>query len=249
MKLRKIKSDLNKLIKKGEKLYLALVIKNTPDLRKRYQEGNGTSLIKKLPDFSEDYQEWYSESVVLIKQLLPSRVDDFIDYYRPRYKRRKEDITYENYTISDCLYGLSVTKGVDWNKQEIAGPSAAIPKFKQQLEIVKSLNKRFESTLFDIGKIVQADLFDNELEAAEELGNKGFFRGAGAIAGVVLEGHLKSVCKNHNITIRKKRPKISDYNQLLKDNKVINVAEWRKIQYLADVRNLCNHKKNKKLTR
>jgi len=93
--------------------------------------------------------------------------------------------------------------------------------------------------------LVQADLFDSELEAAKELNKKGFVRGAGAIAGVVLEKHLAQVCENHNVKVSKKNPGINDYNQLLKDNEVIEVKDWRFIQHLADLRNLCDHDKKK----
>jgi uncharacterized protein (UPF0332 family) len=81
------------------------------------------------------------------------------------------------------------------------------------------------------------------------LNKKGFTRGAGAIAGVVLERHLKQVCKNHNITITKRNPTINDLNQLLKDNNIIEVPDWRFIQRLSDLRNLCDHDKEKEPTR
>ena len=97
-------------------------------------------------------------------------------------------------------------------------------------------------------EIVQADLFDNELDAAQELNRKGFVRGAGAIAGVVLEKHLGHVFSKHGLKTRKKVPSINDYNQLLKDNSVIDTATWRFIQHLGDLRNLCNHIKDREPT-
>ena len=69
-----------------------------------------------------------------------------------------------------------------WEKQKIVGKEAAIPRFHQQLIILKSAKGRFESSLFDIKQLLQSDLFDSELEAAKELNNKGFTRGAGAVA-------------------------------------------------------------------
>jgi hypothetical protein len=178
-----------------------------------------------------------------LKQLLPERVSDFVRLYE-KPKNRK-DITSENYVIEDALQGLVITEGVT----RITGPEDAIPKFVQQLNIVKSAKRRFESSLFDIRQLVQADLFDSELDAARELNKKGFTRGAGAIAGVVLERHLKQVCKNHNITITKRNPTINDLNQLLKDNNIIEVPDWRFIQRLSDLRNLCDHDKEKEPTR
>ena len=114
-----------------------------------------------------------------------------------------------------------------------------------QLEILKSATARFESKLLEIQQLVQADLFDSELDAARELVKHKFERGAGAIAGVVLEKHLSQVAGNHNITTRKKHPTISDFNDLLKQGGVLDVPTWRQIQRLGDIRNLCDHNKGR----
>ncbi len=89
--------------------------------------------------------------------------------------------------------------------------------------------------------LVQADLFDNELDASEELNKKGFHRGAGALAGVVLEGHLRTTSEQHKITVPK-GAMLGKLNELLKQNNVIDIATWRFIQHLTDLRNLCDHK-------
>jgi hypothetical protein len=81
------------------------------------------------------------------------------------------------------------------------------------------------------------------LDAAGELAKRGFLRAAGALAGVVLERHLGQVCDNHNIKVTKKNPTIGDLNDLLKENGVLQIPEWRSIQHLADIRNLCDHDK------
>ena len=133
--------------------------------------------------------------------------------------------------------------------ERIVGLDAAIPKFRQQLNIVKSIKKRFESSLFDIQQIVRADLFDSEIDEARELLKNGFLRAAGAIAGVVLEKHLEQVCFNHNIKIRKRNPHISDYNDMLKKEDILDVPTWRFIQRLGDIRNLCVHKKDREPTK
>jgi hypothetical protein len=176
----------------------AEVIEQVKDIAKNQEEAE--KFLKKLPNFRESYQAWYSESLIVIKQLLPDRLGDFIKLYE-KPKTRKE-ITYGNYVIEDYLQGMTVTKG--HYKEKVVGPDAAIPQYKQQLQILKSVEKRFESTLFDIKQLVQADLFDSELESAKELAKNKFIRAAGAISGVVLEKHLSQVCKNHSISISKK---------------------------------------------
>lgn len=196
-----------------------------------------------MPRFKNKYQAWYSEALPVIKLLLPDRTSDFVKLYE-KPKARK-NITHENYVIEDYLQGLGVTRGAD----KIVGPESAISRFSQQLNILKSAQRRFESSLFDIKSVLQADLFDSDLDAAHELNTKGFIRGAGAMAGVVLEHHLSQVCDKHQIKITKSHPTINDYNQALKDSSVLETADWRFIQHLTDLRNLCDHSKQKEPTK
>src|ERR1700730_9876215 len=136
---------------------------------------------------------WYSEALACVSQLLPNRREDFTMYYKPLKTRKSLDA--ENYTVSDYLRGLSANRGLE----EVVGLAAALQPFEQQLKIVEALKQRFESSLFDIRALIQADLFDNELDAAAELNKKGFHRGAGAMAGVVLEEHLTTICAQHQV--------------------------------------------------
>lgn len=252
--LEKYKKDLEKLITLGSLLAYAIEFECFPDItieetkqisKKKISKKKYKEYLKELPSFKNKYQSWYSESLVVLKFLLPDRVNDFVKLYE-KPKGRKA-IEYGNYVIEDYLQGLSVTKG--YQKEKVVGPDAAIPQFQQQLNILKSAQQRFESSLFDIKHLVQADLFDSELEAANELNKKGFVRGAGAIAGVVLEGHLTQVCENHKIKITKKNPSIGDLNDLLKKNDVIETSTWRFIQHLGDLRNKCDHKKQSEPTK
>lgn len=240
MSFERYKKDIERLVAKGEHLFLAMYVKRMPKEEKSKMDKEA---LKNLPDFTEEYQSWYSESIVCISQLMPDRLEDFTSYYKP-LKMRK-DITAANYTVSDYLQGLEITRG--WEKTKVVNQDAAIPVFRQQVNIVKSLQQRFESSLFDIQALVQANLFDNELDAAEELNKKGFRRGAGAVAGVVLEGHLRTICKQHRITAPK-NAMLGKLNDLLKEKGVLDIPIWRLIQHLIDLRNLCDHKKAKEPT-
>jgi hypothetical protein len=253
--LDRYKNDLGSLIAKGDDLLNAMLAECFPDkiterLRKEFEKaGISKPLIGKktkeyfdsLPTFQQAYQSWYSEAKAMVKQLLPDRLADFVRHYE-KAKPRK-DITYANYTIEDYLQGLNVNRLSGLQREKIVGPDAAIPQFQQQLAIVQSVKARFESSLFDIRQLVQADLFDSELEAAEELAKNKFTRAAGAVAGVVLERHLAQVCDNHNIKVAKQNPTISDLNDILKGANVVDIPQWRFIQHLADIRNLCDHNK------
>lgn len=228
------KDELQNLIKEGYRLYYSLAVeynKITPAQKKKLQ-------IKELPPFSRNYEQWYSKSYAVIKQILPDRLDDFIKLYK---NEKRKEIDHLTYTISDCLLGLTTSLRGELK----CDGSTAIPKVWQQIQILESVSQKFESKLFEIIKIVQADLFDSELDAAKELLKNGFLRGSGAIAGVVLEKHLFEVCSNHKVIIKKKEPTISDFNDLLKKENIIEVPLWRFIQHLGDLRNLCDHNKKR----
>jgi hypothetical protein len=237
--LDRYKKDLDALISNGQKLSLAILAESAPEDFTRALSKKAREVSKELPSFRESYQPWYSEAKALIKQLLPDRLEDLVRHYERPKPRPIKDFTGENYTIEDYLQGVTVNRG----SQKVVGLEAAIPRFQQQLAIVKAVKTRFESSLFDIRQLVQADLFDSELDAAQELAKNKFLRAAGAVAGVVLERHLAQVCENHGVKITKKSPVISDFNDALKAANTFDVPQWRSIQHLADIRNLCDHNK------
>jgi hypothetical protein len=237
--LSRYRADLSKLLELGDLMEEDIFLKElsktrdlTEEEKKRAEKNKGA--------FRREYQKWYTEALAVIRQITPERREEFEHLYRGDGKRRSIDIT--NYTIQDWLAGLTFTSS------NVDGYAAAAMRFSVQLEILKAAEKRFESTLFDIRQILQAELFDSELDTAKELLKGGFFRGAGAIAGVVLEKHLAQVASNHAITIRKKHPSISDLNDALKNAGVIDLTVWRGIQRLGDLRNLCDHSKEREPT-
>lgn len=241
-KVETMQKELRNLISKGNHLYLAMLddVKGLPDdFKKELKEKK-----IKLPNFKNEYDTWYSEALAVIKQILPDRQADFIRQYKD--EKRKE-IDFLTYGIADYLLGLRTTRY--GGSEVVADGSAAVGKMQIQNSILEAAEKRFESSLFDIQEVLQADLFDSELSAAKELAKKGFVRGAGAIAGVVLEKHLGHVCEMHNLKTRKKHPTISDFYQMLKENEIIDTAKWRFIQHLGDLRNLCDHNKDKEPTK
>ncbi len=116
--LEKYKDDLNKLIEEGELLKKALI---------REQESTNNTKNKDNIEinysFKENYQTWYSESLNLIKIILPDRINDF--------KKLYEKNGIEKYLL-DSIHLL-------WNDN-------TINLFNQQLSILKSA----QSSLDDI---------------------------------------------------------------------------------------------------
>ena len=66
---------------------------------------------------------------------------------------------------------------------------------------------------------------------------------------MVLEKHFSTVLSNHNLKMSKKEPVISDFNDLFKQEKVYDIVNWRFIQHLGDIRNLCDHNKDREPTK
>ena len=232
--LSKFNDELDQLLEKGKLLLYSMAL----DVGAIDEETRQALLKMKLPSFKCDYESWYSISMQVIKQVLPDRYEDFVKQYK---NEKRKEVDHLTYTISDYLIGLRTTRGYEVKTDG----KAAIPKFESQLNILKSAKGRLSSALYDMVEVLQADFFDNEIEAARELWKKGFYRGAGAVGGVVLERHLGNVCEKHGIKVSKKHPTINDFNQLLKDKEVIDVATWRFIQHLGDLRNLCDHSKER----
>lgn len=191
---------------------------------------------KKVGRITKDYQSWYSKTLPVIKQLLPERYQEFQEQYRIE-KRNIRDINIQNYTIYDYLTGTSIPGLV-----RDASITVFSNKFQHQIAILLSARDRIDFLLNDIEGILQNNLFYHEIDAAEELLKKNHFRAAGALAGVSLEVHLSHVCENHSIEINTRNPHISDYNNALKEKNIIDVPNWRHIQHLGDIRNLCVHK-------
>lgn len=225
-----LKSELIELIKDGDKLKASLSIYTTKfDFSKASEKD-----IKIITYFYDNYEKWYSKAQVVIKVILPDRYADFCNLYK---NDKRKELSWMTYTISDAVQHII-------NNDKSLHPYKALTRLNQQVAMLEVSLDKFESKIFDIQCILQADVFDSEIESARHLFRMGYLRAAGAICGVIIEKHLAEVCSNHNVVLRKKTPTISDYNDVLKDN-AYDTIEWRKIQRLGDLRNLCDHSKER----
>ncbi len=242
--------QLIELVNHGADLLCAMQYESYPkETTKQVMENLGADIaaskkfLAALPNFNTSYQKWYSEAQAVVSQLLPNRLADFNSYYE--YPKPRKEITSQNYMIKDSLQGLTITS----RGSVIAESSSAIPALTQQLYIVRAALDTLGSALMDLKGMLQADLFDTEAESAAALAKAGYLRAAGAICGVIIEKHLQYVCGLHNLKPPKKNSTINDLNQLLKDKNILDVPQWRHIQLLADIRNLCDHAKEREPTK
>lgn len=217
-----LKEEILKLKNKGLN-FLKILSKNE-------EKGIPIEIIK-------DYEIWYTQALNVIKQIIPERLEDFQKLYRNE-KRKTTD--FNTYVMTDVLRGLALTKA-DTN-------TVVYCLILNQEKILESCLSKFDSKIFDIQNILRADVFDSELDSARYLLKNGFLRASGAICGVILEKHLNKVCDDHGLKITKKDPSLATYNDALKEN-VYDTLEWRRMQRLGDLRNLCDHNKQKEPTK
>lgn len=199
-----------------------------------------TKDVKDIISFGTKYQNWYSRAYKIVEALAPERLPEFVSYYLIDPKRKTTDAG--NYVLQDYIKGIGARTDIYDQPLWDINNLAAI-RVLNQLQILSSLSSRIESVLQDVTGHLFAELQDAELAAATRL-KKISKRAAGALAGVVLERHLQRAADNHKISIGKKYPTISELNDPLKNNGIYDTHIWRKIQLLADIRNLCSHQKS-----
>lgn len=94
--------------------------------------------------------------------------------------------------------------------------------------------------LFEVRKLVEAEVFDDFLEQAEHLFDLGYYQPAAVIAGSVLEDGLRKLCQMHKIPITD-RPKLDRMNADLAKASIFSKLVQKKITALADLRNKASH--------
>jgi hypothetical protein len=239
------KEELKKLLEELQadalRIYVAELYRKQPKETVVTHKAAGVSekelkALSKEWQLNASYQRWYTTCIPLIRQLAPDRLAEFRSYYEIPPARKS--YSWGTYTIQDYLIGtIFAQMGEGKNLNSFCA------KFNNQIQILCATAAAVDNVLANIKGILQFNLFRHELDAADELKNKGHLRAAGALAGVMLESHLSAACENHQIAIQKKNPTIGDFNDALKATQIIEQITWRLIQRLADLRNLCVHAK------
>lgn len=241
--LKKIKEDFENLKSKGLLMLKCLEFKTYSPQKIKELSPKEREQEKALYNFfDKEYQSWFTESQILVKQLIPLRLTEFTELYIGDGKRKS--IEFSTYNIQDWLRGTRVSEDFYTQKKPFEEAIVVFMNFQTQMSILGSLESRLISSLFEISSVIQADIFDSELDSSKELCKKGFFRASGAVCGVVLEKHFHQILINRNIKVTKRNPALSDLNDLLKQNEIIHTHNWRHIQRLIDLRNICCHYKS-----
>lgn len=191
---------------------------------------------KEAKQFQYDYQRWYTRALKAVASLAADRHAEFRSYYEVDPKRKS--LGYGTYVIQDYIKGVAPG---GYQHQGFDTRAQVVTCFFNQLTILKAISDRVDSVLANIEGELYSELQDSEVVVARQLA-KVSARAAGALVGVVIEGHLQKVALAHEVKLAKKNPTIADLNDPLKAASVIDTPTWRKISFLADLRNLCSHK-------
>lgn len=98
--------------------------------------------------------------------------------------------------------------------------------------------------LNSLRNLVQAEVFNNELEQAEELFDRGYATAAAVIAGVVLETALRDLCSINGI----EHGSINKMNDDLAKTGAYNANQKKQITSLSAIRNSAAHGKPEEFT-
>ncbi|KAI9129569.1 DUF4145 domain-containing protein [Acaryochloris sp. CCMEE 5410] len=117
--------------------------------------------------------------------------------------------------------------------------------FKSLKAVFFAAKEDFEGGyLLSVKTLVQAEVFDSELEQAEELLRGGYYTAAAVIAGVVLETALRELCDREGIP----HGKLDKMNADLAKAGVYNKLVQKQITALSDIRNSAAHGKSSEFT-
>ena len=192
---------------------------------------------RKSTPFEAQYQCWYTRALPLVRRLAPDRYAEFRSYYEID-PRRPHGHWSHAYVIQHYMKGIDPFVGDDYDIHQLTAVC-----FYNQLIIFDSLLARLDYTLADLEDQLQVGLQAAELEAARSL-IKLSARSAGALAGVVLEAHLRRLVRKHRVKLRKQKPRLRDLADALKDAGILDAQAWSQLGWLADIRERCVQKQD-----
>jgi hypothetical protein len=179
-------------------------------------------------DFIRDYHEWYSGVLALVEGNMPSRTNEVIALHEGIRGVKDAPIP---------MIRLLQSDNMTFEMQVMLAS-----RISHMQSVVASIPAYMNARLYDVELAVAQTYVRDELSEAEMLLKSRFVRAAGGMAGVLLERHLKLLCDRHHPPIKyTKSAGISKINDLLKDCGVYDVAQWRKVQWMGDIRNGCDH--------
>ena len=145
----------------------------------------------------------------------------------------------KNLLVATC--GLESQHYQEFIKAEkINGYQTQWDAFKRMKSVfIAAMDDYKNGYLTSIKNLIQADVFDSELEQAQELLSSGYKLAAAVIAGVVLETALRDLCNQNSLPTGK----LDKMNSDLAKAGIYNKLQQKRITALADIRNSAAHGK------
>lgn len=176
-----------------------------------------------------DYQTFYSAGLHFVTEFLPEKENEFVSCYK--IEGRGEDLGILDYLL---------LRRIQFTSEKIEIIHRFIDRFEIQRSILLSIPFIVKVKEMNLREIMSADFIEREIEEAESLFNKDHYRAAGALAGVALEQHLRTLCDMYQIDYAKKDT-IEPLVQKLYKNDKIEISQMKNIQHLASIRDKCDH--------
>lgn len=162
-----------------------------------------------LGSFEHIDHEKYSEWKVKAKSLIAKTCGNGSEHFKEFEKAEKSSVVSTNYS-----------------------------QFKRIRPVFLAAKSDFQGGyLTSIKNLVQAEIFDSELDQARELLSSGYKGPAAVVAGVVLETSLKDLCDQHSIP----HSKLDTMNAELVKAGVYTKLHQKQVTALADIRNNAAH--------
>lgn len=160
-------------------------------IQKRFDDlsREAESIAKTLTTERERQESWYGDAGQPAERTVEKIDFDAFSVW----KNRSES------TI-DKVFGKDHPHFSNWQtSRELTGPHI---QFRELRAIVLAAKSDFEDGfLFDVRRLVHAELFADELEQAEHFLKNGHKVPAAVIAGTVLESTLRELCRQHGVTV------------------------------------------------
>ncbi len=193
-------------------------------------------LIQKPLELKIRFHRWFQSAERVVKFFEPKVYDEFCSFYG-----RPDDL--ENGLGYSLAYFFKFeVMSVKIGSREAHRIEAAKELFSSQIAILAAIIDNIDSILMNLENEIIQEYQEDELKAAERLLEVNI-RAAGALCGVVIERHLKQILRKYDLEITKKNPGISDLSQILKQAGILDLVNWKKVEVLGAIRNLCDHDK------
>ncbi len=233
------KKELNALVEKGEYIYFSSIVdydkdfyKNSDEITQKFSKVANEKF--KYP--KEAYYSWYHNAHRIVRLFAHEHLENFERFYTgSKHVKKTDDLDNMTAGITHYIQGWSIErsyKTIDFFHTFITG-------FTAQRNILKAIAENVDNVLFNLESQIQYGFSKSEIEVAKELQKNKHLRAAGAVAGVVIEVHLRTVATNRKISVPK-TSKISIYNEKLK-GKVYDATMTKRVELCANIRNKCAH--------